>query len=230
MAILDQITQMKREGVPDQEIIARLQEQGISPKSITDALSQSQIKDAVEGERARTQETFEPGLPPPQPTTPETYTPAAQEMPSPMMPSEPSYPPQEQYPQTEEYYPQEGYSADYGARGVGTDTIIEVAEQVFEEKIKNIGKQLESLKEFSTLAGAKLGNFEERIKKIETIIDNLQIKILEKVGSYGQGLESIKKEMSMMQDSFTKMVPELAKKQAPVKKTITKKKVSKKKK
>ena len=34
----------------------------------------------------------------------------------------------------------------------------------------------------------------------------MQIAILEKVGSYGQNLDSIKKEMSMMQDSFTKMV------------------------
>src|SRR3989344_4397433 len=37
-------------------------------------------------------------------------------------------------------------------------------------------------------------------------IYRLQISVLEKVGSYGQGIESIKKEMSMMQDSFGKMV------------------------
>ena len=34
---------------------------------------------------------------------------------------------------------------------------------------------------------------------------------IEKVGSYGEGLESIKKEMSMMQDSFSKTLPILAK-------------------
>ena len=39
----------------------------------------------------------------------------------------------------------------------------------------------------------------------------MQIKILEKVGSYGGGLESIKKEMEMMQDSFSKTLPMLAK-------------------
>ncbi len=212
MAILDQIRQMKREGVAEQEIITRLQEQGIAPQAITDALSQAQIKNAVEGGEMARQETFKPGFPAPQPTAPN--------------PPAPYYPPQEQYPSTE-YAPQEGYEENYG--GGGTDVMIEVAEQVFEEKTKKIGKQLGDLKEFSTLAGAKLSNFEERLKKIETIIDNLQIKILEKIGSYGQGMETIKKEMSMMQNSFTKMIPELAKKQVPAKKAIAKKKVTKKK-
>jgi len=44
------------------------------------------------------------------------------------------------------------------------------------------------------------------------LIETLQIKILEKIGSYGQSIESVKKEMNMMQDSFAKMVPDIAKK------------------
>lgn len=234
MSVLDQVRQMRKEGISEQEISTRLQEQGITPKSIIDAFNQSKIKDAVEGEMPM-QETFEPGVPPPQPTTPEIYTPATQEMPSPipMTSAEPSYPPQEPTPQgTEEYYPQEGYDTGYGAGGVGTDTIIEVAEQVFEEKTKKIEKQLDDLKEFSTLAGTKISSFEDRIKRIETTIDNLQIKILEKIGSYGQGLKTIEKEMGMMQDSFRKMIPEIAKRQRAeplaykkeVKKPIIKKK------
>ena len=69
----------------------------------------------------------------------------------------------------------------------------------------------------STLLQARVENISERLKKIETTIDKLQIAILEKVGSYGQNLESVKKEMSMMQDSFSKMVssPKENKKQVP---------------
>jgi hypothetical protein len=52
----------------------------------------------------------------------------------------------------------------------------------------------------------KMENLSERVKKIENIIDKLQIAILEKIGSYGGNLESIKKEMSMMQDSFSKVI------------------------
>ena len=108
-----------------------------------------------------------------------------------------------------------------------TDTIIEIAEQVFSEKVRKIQKQLEEMNEFKTLAQTKIEHATERLKRIEATIDKLQIAILEKIGSYGKSLESIKKEMSMMQDSFGKMVPSLAEKHAhhiihkpPVKKPV----------
>ena len=83
---------------------------------------------------------------------------------------------------------------------------MEIADQIFSEKIKKIQKQLDATSEAAIVLQTKTENISERLKKIESIIDKLQIAILEKVGSYGQNLESIKKEMSMMQDSFSKMV------------------------
>jgi DNA anti-recombination protein RmuC len=50
----------------------------------------------------------------------------------------------------------------------------------------------------------------ERLKRIESTIDKLQLAILDKVGSYGKTLDSVKKEMSMMQDSFGKIVNKVA--------------------
>jgi septation ring formation regulator EzrA len=47
---------------------------------------------------------------------------------------------------------------------------------------------------------------DERLRKIENIIEKLQLSILEKIGSYGQNLESVKKEINLMQDSFSKFV------------------------
>jgi hypothetical protein len=44
---------------------------------------------------------------------------------------------------------------------------------------------------------------------MENVFDKLQITILEKIGSYGQNLENIKKEMEMMQNSFSKIVEPL---------------------
>lgn len=214
MAILDQITQMKKDGLSDQDIISNLQSQGINPGEIMEALDKTKIKEAVAGEN----ETPEPYTP--QNTGQDNYTPQTQEMPYNTQ--------QGQIDTPQEYSPQEGYEEQsYSPGNTDSGTIIEIAEQVFEEKSNKITKELDSFKEFSTLAGSKITNFEERIKRMEKIIDNLQIKILEKIGSYGQGINSIKKEMSMMEDSFTKMVPELAKKQTS--KKVTKKKVSKKK-
>ena len=208
MGALDQIRQMKREGFSEQEISDRLQEQGISPNSITDAFSQARIKDVVEGENEMQENDFPPEetsgrSETPSPfSTPETYAPQAQYY----SPQEPYY---SQPQETESYSPQEGYGESQG--GVGTDTIIEIAEQVFEEKIKKLSQQISNFKEFSAIAETKFSNYENRLKRIESIIENLQIKILEKIGSYGNGLESIKKEMSMMQDSFSKTLPILAK-------------------
>ena len=38
------------------------------------------------------------------------------------------------------------------------------------------------------------------------------ISILDKIGSYGKDIQGIKKEMEMIEDSFTKVIPELKKK------------------
>lgn len=227
MGALDQIKQMQQTGLSEQEISNNLLEQGITPKEITDAFAQAKIKEAVEREESFPEGPVGSSLGEGSPEsslgeeqspflTSETYAPSSQEMPLPYSPQEPSYSqpypqetPQPPFEETESYYPQEGYGSP-GAE-FGTDTIIEVAEQVFEEKIKKLSQQISNFKEFSAIAETKFSNFENRLKKIESIIENLQIKILEKIGSYGQGLESIKKEMSMMQDSFSKTLPMLVK-------------------
>lgn len=49
MGILEQVMQMRKEGTPDQDIISQLQEQGVNPRTINDALNQANIKNAVGG-------------------------------------------------------------------------------------------------------------------------------------------------------------------------------------
>ncbi len=93
-----------------------------------------------------------------------------------------------------------------------TDTILEIAEQVFYEKIKKVQKNLETLNQFKELSDSKLKEISNRLKRIENTIDNLQISILKKIGSYGENLEGIKKEMSMIENSFGKIVSPTVKK------------------
>ncbi len=204
MGALDQVRQMKEEGFSEEEILARLQEQGISPNSITDAFSQARIKEVVEGENNFQENDFPEA--PSQFSAPES---SFVQSPQYYSPQEQDYSQQSPQQETESYSPQEGY--ENSQAGFGTDTIIEIAEQVFEEKIKKLSQQIFAFKEFSAISETKFSNFENRLKRIESVMENLQIKILEKVGSYGEGLESIKKEMSMMQDSFSKTLPMLAK-------------------
>lgn len=254
MGVLEQVMELKRTGIPENEIIGKLREQGVSPNAITEALNQAKIKSAVSSGGGIKNE-MEPSMmgpegaePPPKelPTeggisdidltpTPPRYQaprlqrggPVAQEVSDQEayvpQPQGEFYPGQgqqqgqqeqyqpEQYAPQEEYYPQQEYG--YSEPGIGdTDTIIEITEQVFSEKIKTIQKQVEDLNEFKVLAQTKIDNISDRLKRIELNIDRLQAEILEKVGSYGRGLEGIKKEMGMMQESFGKIVNTVARK------------------
>lgn len=235
MGILDQVTEMRNQGLSEAEMSARLQEQGFTPRSINDAFNQEKIRSAVSAEdvnmqdpsvsesfyRPSTQEQQVPGLP--GDMQPPTQPPAYQEQyPQEQYPQEQYAPPQEmpqtyqdpyaqnQYPQ-EEYY-QDPYQQQYSGASGSTDTMIEIAEQIFSEKIRKIQRQVEQIGEFAELAQTKISNNNERIKRMESIMDKLQIAILEKIGSYGKDLSTIKKEMEMIEDSFTKVIPELRKK------------------
>ena len=214
MGVLEQVMQLKNQGMNDSDIVNNLQQQGISPKEITDAVNQAQIKNAVASENPpapqETSSTAAAGAETP-------YTPQTQEAGA-------EYTPQEagEYPQTEQgagaYYPEQGVPAPT----TDSDTIIEISNQVFSEKIKEIKKNISEFNEFKTIFQTKVDGIDERLKKIEKIIDTIQIKILEKVSSYGEELSSTKKEMSMMQDSFKK----LAGKKTIKTKTPKKKKIS----
>ncbi len=203
MGVLDQVTQMRSQGMQNNEIITKLQEQGLSPKEINDAVSQSQIKSAVTG--------TQPEMANPVPEEQPQYDASTQEM---GIAAQPPMQQQINSPIQEAPYPQEAYDeyGDYGSYepGMNTDAFIEVAGQVFSEKIKKIQKQVDELVEFKSLAQINIGHNSERIKRIESTMDKLQMAILDKIGSYGKTLEGIKKEMTMMQDSFGKMVKPLA--------------------
>ena len=288
MGTLDQITNLKNQGLSEDQIVEKLREQKVSPKAIDDAIGQNRIKTAVSDSTQNKVEGMEPSIMMPTkaeqlPT--EGSAPSDEELTPPPGPAkipvaaqrrfgamtqeagggedsgqkqsgqtqdydsqqEEAYYPQPQYQQyqpqyqqyqPQEYYPQEEYGYDYGAAGAtDTDTMIEISEQVFSEKIKTIQKQVEELIEFKILAQTKIDNIADRLKRIEANIDRLQSAILEKVGSYGRGLDGVKKEMTMMQDSFSKVVGKLTHKphhikhrKTPVKRKSSKKKTTRKKK
>lgn len=191
MGILEEVASMSNQGVSDEEIIRNLQEKGISPKEIKDAFNQLKIKNAVSDYEESGKNLF---------AQTESDVPKFQEQEAYSPPGQ-SY----SYPQ-QEYAPQESYGNYPSAGGVDANTIIEISEQVFSEKIKALQKELDSFNEFKSLNQIRIENLNERLKRIEIVFDKLQITILEKIGSYGQNLEFIKKEMNMMQDSFSKIV------------------------
>jgi hypothetical protein len=187
MGILEDVMELKKGGKSEEEISLELEGRGYPPLDISNAINQSKIKSAISYEPENNMEE-------------ETYQPPQQEQYS------------EQTPRideaSEEYYPQQegGYQEGYSQGGYDTDTIIEISKQVFSEKIRKNQKDTEENTEFRNIAKVKIEHLEERIKKIEDIIDKLQLAILDKVGSYGDNLEQIKKEMSIVEDSLRKVI------------------------
>ena len=244
MGLLDDINQMQTQGLQENDIIAKLQGQGISPVAINEALNQTKIKNAIQQGTNQMNEEMQPimpssNLPPRFPKTQEMLEEAPvnnQEYNAPQ--------PQEEYyaDQGQNYGGDyNGYSEEYdgydtGDIGGSTTNFIEIAEQVFSEKIKNLQKEIQEMNNFKALSEVKIDQALERIKRIENVMDKLQMAIIEKVGSYGNTLQSIKKEMTMMQDSFGKMSPSLVQKHhatqthhvKPKKSVIKKKPVKKK--
>jgi hypothetical protein len=214
MGALEQVIQMKKQGISDNEIAAELTRQKVSPREINDALKQAQIKSAVSDLQDADMQ--------PSPSLDDTSSNYSAPSPQPDYAPSPQkdYVPQEVGYSTQEYAPSEqqqaaGYETTYAGGGIDTDTIIEIAGQIFSENIRKIQSQVEDNAEANNLMQSKIENISERLKKIETTIEKLQIAILERVGSYGQNIEGIRKEMSMMQDSFSKMIAQKAEKQIP---------------
>ena len=218
MALLNDIKRMQSEGKTEQEIISSLRQQGISPREIVEALSQSKIKKAVGGETPAP-EPYAVPMQQSQPTEQEALMPQASqqagypdEMPRTEQPVEyaPSQPqPSQPQPAQEQYqeYPQ--YQQYPQAAGISPDTISEIAEQVVSEKLSTIRKDMETIIDLKTTMGTKLSLLDERLKRMEGIIDRLNLSIMQKVGDYMTNIDDIKKELVETQKSFKALNPSL---------------------
>ncbi len=112
--------------------------------------------------------------------------------------------PQAEAPEEEAFYqtqPQ-SYAPIPAQTSFSPDTISEISEQVVAEKLSPLRKQLERTLDLKTTIDSKLSYMEERLKRIESIIDKLQLSILQKVGEYVTDVSDIKKEMVETQKSF----------------------------
>ncbi len=180
MNILEEVQQMQAEGKTEQNIIEALFKKGLNQNEISDILAQAQIKEAVTGAES-----------------------AIPESPNSNNQQEKVYP--ASYPQYQQEQNYSGYD-QYQTGGISADTITEIAEQVFIEKLSPLRQKIEELLNLKTSIETKAEYLDERLKRIEKIIDRLQLSILQKVGSYITNVEDIKKEMEETQKTFKALV------------------------
>jgi hypothetical protein len=218
MKINEAIVEMRKRGYEDSEIAKILQEQGISPREINEALSQTKIKQAVSEDNAETEMQ-----------TSET------ENNDEMMPSivdseqqdisggqETYSEQQEDYqaqPETSQQYGGEYYGGGYAqpegeyygdeysqGTSMSAETIAEIVEQNISEKITKIMSVLNTLSESKVLTSTKVEKLDERLSRIEAIIDQLQMSLIRKAGQQEENIEDIKTEMKDMRENFGKVI------------------------
>lgn len=231
MSVINEIQDMQKGGKSEREIIDTLQSRGVNYKEIADSLSQAKIKAAVasdtmadntqdSGAKTNMQE-MQPSIlsqePPQQTKSAKEYT--------------PQYPPSEQYisqVNQPEYYPEQNlpqeYSQQYQPTGLGSDTIAEISEQIVAEKMSELKQDLEKVLDLKTTVEAKIESLDDRLQRIEKIIDRLQLSVLQKVGDYITNVEDIKKEIIELEKSLSVLTPSKRSPSTTIENTQTEKK------
>lgn len=210
MGTIEEIKRLREEGKAEDEIIDELKKYGISAREISDSLSQTKIKEAVADSSVSStgyQPTYQAGstkeiIEGMQPSMlgsekRENYQASSTSAPYPQQDYyQANQQPQEQQ-QEQQYTNYNQYSS-----GISSDTIAEISEQVVSEKLSSLKGEFEKIISFRNSIESKIDYIDERLKKIEKVIDRLQLSILQKVGDYVTNVEDMKKELVETQKSF----------------------------
>lgn len=216
--ILDQISQMKKQGIPANQIIQNLRQQGISPKEINEALSQSEIKNEITSQENQMYD-MQPSISA-QNSFDDQTTSNQQDN---YQQSYPEYHQGFSEPQTQEYINKNAENYEYNypeyqqQGGSDIETINDISSQIVEEKIKNFKKEFSNFINFKKESENKIEEIDKRLTKIEEKFEELQMAIIRKVGDYGEEIRNLSKEMKYTQDSFGKIINPLAEKAKEIK-------------
>lgn len=214
MTTIEEIRDMQSDGKTEEEIILALQRKGIPARDISEAISQSKIREAVvqgQPDEARRSQNLPPSR------QSEVSKKEFGEMEASVLREEESSQTPAQNAQYEQQYNQQGYSQQvdpsqyydipqYSSGALSSDTITEISEQVVAEKFSIIRDELEKVINFKTNVESKMDYIDERLKRLEKIIDRLQLSILQKVGEYVTNVEDLKREVIETQKSFKSII------------------------
>ncbi|MDO8563445.1 MAG: hypothetical protein Q7R87_00360 [Nanoarchaeota archaeon] len=202
MGLIEEVQELKSSGALEDKITAILQERGYPKRDIADAISQSQIRDAVSSDSQYSQEAnYSDSQQDMRPSLLSNKVPAVQEYSQQDVPQ--NYP---QETQNQGYGQYQQYDQNSYTPPASSDTISEISEQIVSEKLSPIRDQLEKIIDMRNSFEAKAEYLDERLKRIEHIIDKLQLSILEKVGDQVNNIQSIKDELIETQKSFKSLL------------------------
>lgn len=222
MGTFDEIKQMQGEGKSDAEIMQTLRQRGFPDAEILDGLERAKIKSAVSSNSAGEPLNLQPSAAPAQnefgtqevvggSSFSEGGYGSVQEY-GDMQPSimAPDAAPQQNY--NSQQFQQQEYG-NYPAyqsyqESASSDVIEEISEQVVTEKLTLLKDKIEKILDFRTTADARISSLNERLVRIEKILDRLQLSILQRMGEYVTDVKDIKNELEETQKSFKTLLHE----------------------
>jgi len=229
MALLEKISAMKKAGMSENQVASSLMEEGNSPREVSEAISQSKIKAAVASDENS-------GLQPSMMTeesSGQQYMSVPNYSGQPMVQQEVSAQStlaQQQYQQ--QYMPQQyaetqqqGYDSNYQQQypeqqqegyyqqTLDLETVRDIARQQVEEIMKKTREQVDMLVKSKSELSFQLQDIDNRMKRIEAVIQDIQRAVIRKMGEYGDAISNISGEIRATQQSFSKIINPLLDKQ-----------------
>jgi hypothetical protein len=204
MALFEDVIRMYQSGMTDADIVQRLTIQGYSPRQISDSINQARVKQSASpGPEQMTPSILEEQqVPAPMPA------PSPYQVPSPQMPM-PTQMPSRQPSQPESYYPYQYPTYEQQPQKMETEDIEEIAEEIVDEKWQEVKSKISDVIDWKTYAEKRIIAVEDRLKRIESSFDRIQVSLLGKVQEYGQNIRDISAEMGSMQNAFGKVLSPL---------------------
>ena len=203
-SIIDQVRNMKMQGLTNNQIIQNLQQMRVNNQEIFDAINQVDIKNASpynseyqpSALNINPDNSNEEMLP---------EAPSAPEAPEQTEYQEP-YSDYQEYPQ--EYYPQNYYPQQL-SKNTGEEELELLAEKIISEKWKTLTKSTGNLNTWKKEIDFDIVTIKRDIENISNQIKTLQEAIAGKVQEYNQNLTSIETQMKSMEMVFEKIIPPL---------------------
>lgn len=215
MSALEDINTMRQAGKTDIEIQNELQAKGVSSQEALNLIAQSRIREAVTGtsqqqeqpeQQVFNEQNLRDSIKMGKDNNPNRPASMEEGMEQSMLSQPEQAPPSPQEPMTQEYYApgdnSQQYYQPYQQASASTESISEIAEQIVAEHFTKLSSKLHDGEKIQAIAEAKLSIIDERLKRIEKIIDKLQLSILQKVGEYVTNVEDIKREVIETQKTF----------------------------
>jgi hypothetical protein len=203
---INEVIEMKQQGMSYDEITRNLTNQGYSSQDIYDAMNQSNIKSGIEAPPP-------PGMPPPNTMQPSALGSPGQQAAQPPqeIPEAPS--PGQQAPvnisieepiiQTthpqQQYMPTQIFTSDNEA----------LIESIIDERWQNLIGKVGDISIWKERMKDDIESVKQELLRVEGRFDNLQKALLEEVGKYGQGISDVGSDIKALEKVMQKIIQPL---------------------